>query len=587
MKKIILFCFMLSISAVTSLLHAQTWNDEVWTYVDNGDWGSAKDLLMKHQHEITAEDMNLLANCYERLGDHRSAYLWFKKGALGNSSNAQFSMGRFYDHRYGAHEGVVQNDEQAKKHYWQSIRNLNDISAGSKASVVNLYIILSEENKMDELKSMLEFACSRKVNLREAPYLLATLFYSGTESALYYHRISAENGFSLSQFILAEMLRDGEFIEKDLKEATKWFRKAADQGHSLAKEALGKCYYELYIKTLDERYLRYCIKYYYPLYTENNESGAPMIIKLKNQKMDKDGTLVSADALDPLYDLYTRGVLNADKYETYEDWLNEEVKFLALESDVDVNIPHTDHKNNSFVMIFSNENYVYENKVPYGENDGEVVAKYFEYTLGIPAKNIRLVKDAGLNTMRRRISNAVDEAKIRGYDHFYFYFIGHGVPSGDQSTSFLLPVDGYAKDVETGLDIKWLYGQLEKTGIQTTVFLDACFSGYGRDQQILVEARGVAIKAKNVLPKGKTVVFSACQNVEMAYSFDEQKHGLFTYYVLKHLQQSKGDSTFGEFADYIIKNVSRTALEENMKTQTPSVVVSPQLQTVWRNLSFK
>ena len=44
---------------------------------------------------------------------------------------------------------------------------------------------------------------------------------------------------------------------------TKWFRKAADQGHSLAKEALGKCYYELYIKTLDERYLRYCIKYYY------------------------------------------------------------------------------------------------------------------------------------------------------------------------------------------------------------------------------------------------------------------------------------------------------------------------------------
>lgn len=151
----------------------------------------------------------------------------------------------------------------------------------------------------------------------------------------------------------------------------------------------------------------------------------------------------------------------------------------------------------------------------------------------------------------------------------------------------MLPTDGYAKDPGTGLDIKWLYSKLGSMNVPCYVFLDACFSGSGRDQQVLVESRGVSIKAKELSPKNKTVVFAACQGTEMAYPINEQKHGLFTYYLLKKLQNSEGDVTMGELSDFVKQNVPLRAHEENLGNQTPTVIAPMSIINDWRSYTFR
>ena len=55
---------------------------------------------------------------------------------------------------------------------------------------------------------------------------------------------------------------------------------------------------------------------------------------------------------------------------------------------------------------------------------------------------------------------------------------------------------------------------------------------------MLASARGVAIKVKQTIPVGNMVVFTAAQGDETAYPYKEEEHGLFTYYLLKKLQEN-------------------------------------------------
>lgn len=71
---------------------------------------------------------------------------------------------------------------------------------------------------------------------------------------------------------------------------------------------------------------------------------------------------------------------------------------VYAQSDVDTRIAVNDTKDyNTFVLIISNENYKYEQTVPFALNDGETFKLYCEKTLGIPEKNIRYSSDATLN----------------------------------------------------------------------------------------------------------------------------------------------------------------------------------------------
>lgn len=263
-------------------------------------------------------------------------------------------------------------------------------------------------------------------------------------------------------------------------------------------------------------------------------------------------------------------------------------KLLNAQNDIDTHIGINEQSNpNMFVLVISNENYKYEQHVPYALNDGNIFKLYCQKTLGVPAKNIHIASDATLNDMRMQLMWLEKVMKAyNGEAHAIFYYSGHGMPSEDGKHTYLLPVDGNSQLSGSGISTQDIYRQLgSMPSAGTIVLLDACFSGARRDGQMLTSSRGVAIKAKETPVTGNLVVFSAAQGDETAFPYDEKRHGLFTYYILSALQQKGGRISLGELADYVKNQVSRTSIVENGKSQTPSITASLNF-TDWKNWMF-
>jgi hypothetical protein len=259
-------------------------------------------------------------------------------------------------------------------------------------------------------------------------------------------------------------------------------------------------------------------------------------------------------------------------------------------SDVDMNVPESGVKNDkTFAVIIANENYQNESQVEFAKNDGNVFKEYCLKTLGIPAKNVHAVANATLNNIRREISWIAQVAQsYNGEATVIFYYAGHGIPDESSKTAYLLPIDGYGSDVTTGFCLDDLYRTLGGVPAKAvTVFMDACFSGAKRDGSMLAAARGIAIKVKSGAPSGNTVVFSAASGDETAYPYKEKGHGLFTYFLLKKLQESQGNVTFGELSEYIATNVRQQSIVVNSKSQTPTVTPSITLDESWKKNKLK
>ena len=258
--------------------------------------------------------------------------------------------------------------------------------------------------------------------------------------------------------------------------------------------------------------------------------------------------------------------------------------------DVDMNIPTTSKTNDlTFVVIVANENYVNESKVRYAINDGRIFKEYCVNTLGVPEKNIHIAEDATLNNMRGELTWLNRVASVyEGDARIIVYYAGHGIPNEATGAAYLLPVDGVGTDVQSGYSLKSLYAELGKMPSQSvTVFMDACFSGSQRGEGMLASSRGVAIKAKEETPTGNLVVFSATQKDETAFPYEEKGHGLFTYFLLKKLQETKGDVTYEELGTYLKKQVSRHAIVVNNKPQTPSMSSSGSMSGKLKSMKLK
>lgn len=261
-----------------------------------------------------------------------------------------------------------------------------------------------------------------------------------------------------------------------------------------------------------------------------------------------------------------------------------EKKLSVGKSLVDLQIPETNANNaNTFVVIIANEDYKSVANVPYALNDGRVLAKYFQRTLGVPTTNIKVHENATYNDIRLAVAwlkNVCE--KYEGEASVIFYYAGHGIPDASDKSAYLLPVDGDGRYVATGYKLDELYQKLGDMPTKSvTVIMDACFSGANRDGKMLVSERGIALKSRPGQPKGNMVVFSAAQADETALPNDEEGHGMFTYYILKKLQETKGNVTLQDLSQYVIREVGRTSAVIN-KPQTPTITPAVTLGTTWQ-----
>lgn len=242
----------------------------------------------------------------------------------------------------------------------------------------------------------------------------------------------------------------------------------------------------------------------------------------------------------------------------------------------------------TFAVIIANEKYEMAAKVDNATNDGLAFKEYCIRTLGLPADNVKYASNLSFGKMKKTINDALDLADMmNGEANLIIYYAGHGIPDNKTKDAFLMPIDADGTDTDVCFSLNTLYDRINSKNLNLcVVFLDACFSGAQRGGDMIVAARGIKLKPKESVPQGKTIVFSATSGEQAAYSHKEENHGLFTYYLLFKLQQSKGKVSLGELADYLADKVGFESRRINNCPQTPTVNVSPALMEKWKNFKL-
>ena len=265
-------------------------------------------------------------------------------------------------------------------------------------------------------------------------------------------------------------------------------------------------------------------------------------------------------------------------------------------SDVDKDIPvNATAKGNTYALIIGNEDYSSsqtdvntEVNVDFAENDARMFKEYCVKTLGIPEKNVTLLINATGSKMMQNLNLISRIAKANNGDaELLFYYAGHGLPEEQTKEPYLIPVDVNGKDLNYAVKLDDVYRKLtENPTKRVTAFIDACFSGGSRNEGLVV-LRGVRVKPRESVVGRNLVVFSSSSGDESSASYKEQKHGLFTYYLLKKLQATKGDCTYAELDEYLKREVSINSLVVNRKQQTPQVIGGPDVGDEWKQWKVK
>ena len=268
----------------------------------------------------------------------------------------------------------------------------------------------------------------------------------------------------------------------------------------------------------------------------------------------------------------------------------------SLLSDVDRNIPISGViREKVRAIIIGNEDYSkYQDKlsvetnVDFARNDARVFREYCEKTLGVPAANIDYLSDAISSKIRSSLTRLSLLIKKDPELEVIFFYAGHGLPDPETKEPYLIPVDVSGQNFKDGIKLADVYRMLgENPSPRVTVFVDACFSGGARNKPLDEGARGVKIKPNDEPLKGNMVVYTASSGKQSSHAYREQKHGMFTYYLLKTLQESKGNITYQELGKELYKKVSFQSVNINRLEQDPQFTVSPDINPEWINWKLK
>ncbi|MBI3563964.1 MAG: hypothetical protein HY079_02060 [Elusimicrobia bacterium] len=217
----------------------------------------------------------------------------------------------------------------------------------------------------------------------------------------------------------------------------------------------------------------------------------------------------------------------------------------------------------------------------YAENDARDAAAALR-ALGVPEENT--VTLIGAKATLSEVSKYVEEwlpRRVSEDSRVYFYFSGHGSPDVKDGSAYLMPWDGDAAFVKsTGFPLTRLYASLGELKVaRVTAMIDSCFSGAGGRSVLVAGVRPLVTVKLPDAPSPKITVLAAAEGEEIAGSFPERGHGLFTYYLIEGLTGAAAPAgaehlTIEELYRFVRKGVilgaRRQGREQNPTLRTPN-----------------
>ena len=261
--------------------------------------------------------------------------------------------------------------------------------------------------------------------------------------------------------------------------------------------------------------------------------------------------------------------------------IEREKKVLSTLVDVDYPLTASSFKrDNAYAVVIGISDYR-ESSIPdikYAKRDAEMVKIYLENVCGVKPENIFTFYDDRasigdfMDVFEDKLPKKLDKNAI-----LYIYYAGHGTP-GEKGETYLVPYDGRLGSERTLYPLQDLYKAVNKLTIkEAVIILDACFSGEGRSVLAMGKRPLVPVKLTKMIAKPKFVVLSAADAEQTSNDYENKRHGLFTYYLLKGLRgkadnDNNGWIELGELYDYVKKNVYKVARNELYTDQTPKIL---------------
>jgi uncharacterized caspase-like protein len=238
------------------------------------------------------------------------------------------------------------------------------------------------------------------------------------------------------------------------------------------------------------------------------------------------------------------------------------------------------NRSDAVAIVIGVEKYDHFVPAPYAENDAKLIQKYFKTVLGIDHVYLYTSKDVTGYFFDNKFDpdyGELQQAISKGNTDVFVFYSGHGIPSKDGSSVFLLPADGRMEAIEKqGYDLDKFYRNLEKLGARSvTVFLDACFSGISRSSENYEAENLIAMKGGVVInpvvdqpwiSNPGFMVFTSSGYDQTSLGLDQAETGLFTYYLCAGLQGKADDNndkkiTSGELSRYVIEKVKESSMK--------------------------
>ncbi len=216
----------------------------------------------------------------------------------------------------------------------------------------------------------------------------------------------------------------------------------------------------------------------------------------------------------------------------------------------------------AIAVIIGNRDYQNAKPVSFALNDAWVMKQYLINALGYKEGNVFFVQNARQSDFylyfgkkgnhKGKLFNTVKENK----SDVFIYYSGHGAPGLKDKRGYFVPVEADPNYIELGgYSADTFYENLSNIPARSiTVVLEACFSG----ATIFENISPMVMEIKNPTSEFKRgVVMASSSGSQVSSWYNEKGHSMFTYFLLKGLQNANADSdhdgavSFEELYSYI------------------------------------
>lgn len=311
--------------------------------------------------------------------------------------------------------------------------------------------------------------------------------------------------------------------------------------------------------------------------------------------------------------LFRRASVKLEVHGAFDKKVEEMSSKMIQDEFVDYNIPlvEPNSNNETFMLIIANEDYNILPSVPFASNDGNMMKQYGVKTLGIPERHIKVISNASAQAIHQQGINWLKDITVamNGQANIIVYYAGHGTSDADYNP-YIIPTGinfeqykslsgdiGHA-DIELSkrearkllkecisLDtlVAW-FNRVQNKSI--TFIIDASFNGVQRNGQPFFTINKTAKRPRGLRIRGDIVVFSAAAADKTAFAFEDQHHGFLTYFLLKELKRTKGNTTYQELFDNIASSLSYESSLQG-KLQQPVLTAGGKVKEAWKAWSFR